>query len=160
MNPVEVPFRQWHAWFNWNVHVIPEPGYNVTAAVDPPNTDGADLAEVPVVHNSRTISVQWDTGGLWRADFRAQMAAGFIPQAMVAYDGPMLLNDWAWPMANSYVWATGRLVYDCSRTTNDTPPKMCTMINPCKAIASARWQAFEFPENEFETSVPGDHSSG
>ena len=154
MNPVEVPFRQWHMWFNWNVHIIPEPGYNVIAAEDPPNTDGAELAEVPVVHNTRTISVQWDTGGLWRADIRAEMAAGFIPQAMVGYDGPMVLSDWAWPMTNSYVWATGRWVYDCSRTTNDTPPKMCTMINPCKAIASARWQAFEFPENELETSVP------
>lgn len=154
MNPVEVPFRQWHSWFNWNVHIVPEPGYNVIAAEEPPNTDGAELAEVPVVHNRNTISVQWDTGALWRSDFQASMAAGFIPQAMVSYDGPMMLKDWAWPMTNSYVWATGRWVYDCSRTTNDTPPKMCTMINPCKAIASARWQAFEFPENELGSFVP------
>jgi hypothetical protein len=160
MNPVDVPFRQWHAWFNWNINIAPEPGYNVrSTATEPPNTDNLDegIAEVPILPEvPQTIEVQWDTGALWDADTRREMQKGFsnLPYAMETYDGPMFKSDWAWPMTSSYVWAAGRWVYDCSRTTNDTPPKMCTMINPCKAIATARWQAFEFPENELETAVP------
>jgi hypothetical protein len=156
MNPLDVPFHQWHAWFNWNINIIPEAGYDVRSpAPDPPNTDGVSGPEEgPVVSNPSTIAVQWDSGALWGAATRAEMQKGFQARPMEAYDGPMMRDDWAWPMMNNYVWATGRWVYDCSRTTDDNPPRMCTMINPCKAIATARWQGFEFPENEPETAVP------
>ena len=157
MNPIDVPFRQWHLWFNWNILVSPEPDYQnaLSPAHNPPNTDGMDpVDEKPLaseVDQPNTIEVQWDAGALWDQNMRQEIDKGVDqrPGQMVNFDGPMFVADWAWPLKDSYVWAAGRWVYDCSRTTDTDPPLMCSMLNPCKALATARWGAFKFEENEF-----------
>jgi hypothetical protein len=53
-------------------------------------------------------------------------------------------------MTGMFVWAAGRWVYDCSQATPGDKPQMRTMMNPPKALATARFQAFKFDENTFD----------
>ncbi|MFL5457317.1 MAG: hypothetical protein ACJ78X_13015 [Myxococcales bacterium] len=55
-----------------------------------------------------------------------------------------------WPQTGDWFWAAGRFVYDCThatfeRTTGDNPGLHATAINPIKAFAVARYEAFRFP---------------
>ena len=163
MDPVDVPFRQWHLWFNWNILLDPDPGYEnvLTRGGSPPiqlpalNQD--TLRPIaPDETGLHALEVQWDTGALWDASMRATIDndTGFKDHLdnITNYDGPMFIYDWVWPMTNSHVWVAGRWVYDCSRIAEADRadgPLMWTMVNPCKALATARWAAFQFEENDF-----------
>lgn len=146
-NPIDVPFVNWHIWFDWNIQVAPEPEYANAAspASDPPNQTGFNAGERPINKNS-SFEIQFDAGSLF-AD-RSPYLNGFPATEMPLHDGPMDDGIDCWPMAGMFVWAAGRWVYDCTRVTGDKDPKMCSMINPAKAVATARWQAFNFQENE------------
>jgi hypothetical protein len=171
-NASDVPFFQWHHWYNWSIHIRPESGYDWVAAdvSNPPSTkdfdddnpeddDNMNSDEHPITQN-RSIECQWDPGALYQD--RSMFDVGIpvdidnsrLDQRAEKACGPMFGIDWAWPMASQYAWAAGRWVYDCGKSTEpkeDHPkdkPKNCTMINPCKAIATARWEAFRFPEND------------
>ena len=85
---------------------------------------------------------------------------------------PRKPHDWCWPMAGMFFWAIGRSVYDGTRATaNDgrrTPKAQreaipgsslseaqrlsrgvhINQLHPLKAIATARWEAFKFKENQ------------
>lgn len=161
-NPIDVPFAQWHRWFSWNVQVQPEPRYaTVRAPVeDPPNTDGFRAGERPL-SKPGSFEIQWDTGALWNPGSAqaAAFAAGFADSGIEDNDWPTV--DLCWPTTDMWVWAAGRHVYDCSRCSTVAKPqpgqpaarpKMVAMINPCKAMATARWKAVKFLDNEL--SVP------
>lgn len=86
---------------------------------------------------------------------------------------PRVKHDWCWPMAGMFFWAMGRSVYDCTHATKDNARRTkvkdrrlgqrlsdtdrqnrgvhVNQINPPKAIATARWEAFKFKENPKET---------
>jgi len=139
----DVPLLQWHAWYDWNFHLVPAKGYKFLRGLgnDPaPGDTGPDAPFEPVGH-PLSMECEWDCGALG-AD-----VAGPLLQ------GPMFVNDWAWPQASQYVWMAGRWIYDCGHATSDekTGPRaglMRTEIHPCKAIATARREAFDFEENE------------
>ncbi len=169
-NAADVPLFQWHRWFNWSVHIRPEKGYEWVAASvkNPPSTkhidngDGEDMDsdEHPITQNG-SIECQWDPGVLWQDQSLFERGLKddikdntFDKDAQKAC-GPMFHADWAWPMAGQYAWAAGRWVYDCGKSTdpdkdkgNPKKPRMCAILNPCKAIATARWEAFKFSEND------------
>jgi hypothetical protein len=157
-DPIEPPFFQWHTWLNWSIHVQPEERYKnvISPAGNPPNTEGAQTGERAIARPG-SFEIQWDTGALFeqpmtfRGDFNDPFALGFRDTEMPDVDGPMTSGDWIWPMTGMFVWASGRWVYDCSRTTPGANPKMCAMMNPPRAIATATWEAVQFAEND-----PGD----
>lgn len=145
-NPIDVPFYNWHFWFNWNVQVRPEPEYeNLRSVADPPNRDKFEANERPLFRDN-AFEIQCDAGFL-TGDVSPYIN-GFPADKMHLNEGAMIQGQWIWPMAGMFVWAAGRWVYDCSRVTSDADPKMCTMMNPAKAIATARSQAFSFDENQ------------
>ena len=100
--------------------------------------------------------------------------------------GPMFDPKWPfWPMADDYIWAAGRWVYDCTHRTNESPkdddkkssdpndpPRkaglMPTELHPLKAFACARAEAYMFDPSEgyvpatrflfFATKAGGYHS--
>lgn len=175
-NPVDAPLVNWHTWFSWNVEVQPEPEYAkaLSPVSDPPNTSGMTGTERSIIKPG-TFEIQWDAGALLSAGEQAIYNTKIADKDMPKADGPMVIaaaqgnkienggteldTAFVWPMPGMFVWASGRHVYDCSRVTHKagadpkkadveaTPPKMCAMINPARAMATARWQAFQFREN-------------
>lgn len=173
-NPVDVPLANWHTWFAWNVQVVPEPEYRqaLSPASDPPNTSGADAGERSTI-KAGSFEIQWDAGAMFadQSLYESGFAEGDMPKADAPFVTPVGFDDngttdfrtsFFWPMAGMFVWASGRHVYDCSRVTHkggttsgrdaeDDPPLMCAMIQPARALATARFQAFRFIENgEFD----------
>jgi len=145
-NPIDVPFFNWNFWFQWNVQVLPEPEYqNVLSPASGFPTEGLR----PIIRD-RSFEIHWDAGAIY-AD-RSPFLNGFPATEMPLHDGPMITSEWCWPMAGMFVWASGRWVYDCSRATSGARPQMTAMINPARAVATARFQAHDFKENT--TSVP------
>lgn len=147
-DPIEPPFAQWHTWLNWSIHVQPDDRYRtlLSPAGNPPNLDGQQAGEQPLAR-PESMEIQWDVGALF-ADRSAFDAGLKEATEMPSIDGPMTTNpDLLWPMAGMRVWASGRWVYDCSRTTGGADPKMCTMLNPPRAIATATWEAVQFAEH-------------
>jgi hypothetical protein len=157
-DPIEPPFFQWHTWLNWSIQVRPEEKYGnvVSPAATPPNTEDAQGGETAIAR-AGSFEIQWDAGALFEqpmtfgGGFNDPFASGFRDTDMPDVDGPMTSGDWIWPMTGMFVWASGRWVYDCSRTTSGTDPLMCAVMNPPRAIATATWEAVQFAEND-----PGD----
>ena len=174
-DPIEPPFFQWHRWLNWSIQVTPEDRYK-TVLVDgfELNTEGKKAGETPVVRKG-TFDIQWDGGAMWtdspipKKDFVGEPAfeSGLTDDQIPDVEGPFTSSvspdridpkkrapsNWIWPTTGMYVWAAGRLVYDCSRTDKITgsDQKMISMMNPPRAIATATWEAVQFTEN-----LPGD----
>ena len=158
-DPIEPPFFQWHRWLNWSFQVKPEDRYkNLLVEGFKPDPKAIDSGETPVIRDG-TFEVQWDAGALFSS--AARFETQFEEADMPANDGPMTSASdpdtatkarttfWIWPMTGMYAWASGRWVYDCSRTDSLTSsnPKMCAMMTPPRAIATASWEAFQFVEN-------------
>ncbi len=130
----------------------------LSPVADPPNQDGFKSGEHPQFQPG-CFEIQWDTGALWGPG-TAQSAAfetGFKETSIEDNDWPPESFD-LWPSTDMWVWAAGRWVYDCSRATKTDPkatgankkdPQMVAMLNPAKAIATARWRGFKFLQNEF-----------
>ncbi len=133
-NPIDVPFYNWHYWFAWNIEVAPEPTY--TGVISAAGNPGG-------LH--RGFQIQWDPG-FYCSDVEPYMR-GFPDHQIPSNEGPVTNNDIMWPMTGMYVWAAGRWVYDCSRVSGN-PPRMHSMIHPAKALATARWAAHSFEEND------------
>ncbi len=181
-NPVDMPLINWHTWFAWNVQVTPEPEYAkaFSPASDPPNTSGMEGSEASIIKPG-SFEIQWDAGALLGPGEQAVFRTKIDAKAMPSVDGPMTLDGakaanpeigseldtaFIWPMPGMFVWASGRHVYDCSRVTHKsagdpnkgdveaTPPQMCAMINPARALATVRRQAFQFRENGGSFFVP------
>ncbi len=176
-NPVDVPFFNWHTWFNWNIQVKPEPEYaNVVGDVpDPPGKPSLTGSE-QVVNKPGSFEIQVDPGALFDDSERSAFIAGFKDAQMPQHDGHMISPSFPveslWPMAGMFVWASGRHVYDCSRVSDpdNLNPQMCTMMNPARALATARWTAAGFIDNNnvavpaiefmFVTSKRGESPAG
>ncbi|MFO1199075.1 MAG: hypothetical protein U1E86_19120 [Burkholderiaceae bacterium] len=158
-NPIDVPFVNWHRWFAWNVQIEPEKEYeNAPSRVaEPANTRGMQGSERSIIRPG-SFEIQWDAGALQGAGGRAAFDGGFEAKDAPKHDGPMIVEASSdtgqaspvfWPMPGMFVWAAGRHVYDCSRVDDDKSdnPGMCAMIQPARAMATARFQGFQFREN-------------
>jgi hypothetical protein len=141
----DAPPFQWHRWYDWNFHLEPDAGYDWLRGMANHATSSGELPKI-VNHNpfnsdptgrnqyvvfGSVMECEWDTGA-------------FAPDTMQR-PGPMFDADWAWPMANQRVWLVGRSIYDGG---HETSAGICrSELHPCKAVASARWEAFNFKEN-------------
>ena len=141
----DVPPSQWHTWYDWNFHVVPARGYQfVRGAGNDPDPNAKIPTGTRLVGNTDAVECEWDCGA-----FHSTTASLREP-------GPMFhqnfVLDWAWPLAGQYFWASGRWIYDCGHATNHeitgaNEGKMRTELHPCKAIATARFEAVQFQEN-------------
>ena len=145
-NPTDVPFAQWHRWFNWSIHLQPDAAFaDALSPAGHPPTDAPREPQLVPIQDAGTIECHWDIGAL----VPAAVDDASSTSSKAAHSGPMTRADWAWPMPGQFVWAAGRWVYDCSRSTAAGPSgRMATILNPLKAIATARLEGFKFPENE------------
>jgi hypothetical protein len=168
MNPIDVPFEQWHFWYNWSVHVAPEPDYQQVLANVPNPINSHGIAGERPIAKPRTFEIQWDAGAMF--EDQTPFLNGFPESQIPQHDAPILRENpavkpgietgWIWPMTGMFAWASGRFVYDCSRNTVDkdtkdpkeeeptAEPNMAAMINPPRALATARWGAVIFEQNE------------
>lgn len=115
---------------------------------------------------------EWDIGAIGMRSGPPKKDPGDEDRTPVFFDElqPRKPHDWCWPMAGMFFWALGRCVYDCSHATAnngrrtkrpDRKPQGSQLseaerlqrgvhlnqLNPLKAIATARWEAFKFDEN-------------
>jgi hypothetical protein len=145
----DTPVFQWHRWYDWNFHVIPDDEFDwlrgagngpgaATGTID----DGSSQFTVP----GKVMELEWDTGCMSKAG---------IPESAGGRPGPMFIGglqqkEWAWPMAGHRFWARGRSIYDGGHEGKDGPTKgKCRAeLHPCRAIAWARYEAFKFKEHD------------
>lgn len=139
----DVPLFQWHRYYDWNFHIAPADGYAYVRGVGNEPSGRSEVAGTQRrVTASNTMECEWDCGAFGRRP------------------GPMFDNSqWIWPMSGQFCWVAGRWIYDCGHASSDdkTGPNeglMRSEIHPCKAMASAQWEAVNFPENG-SLYVPG-----
>ena len=151
MTWTDAPGAQWHQWYDWNFLVIPDPGYAYLKGKGNtlPKVDEGDQAKgfAPLISSS-VMELEWDCGAI-SASRPGPMFDGFLTKP----DGARDKEDprWFWPMRGHYLWGTGRWIYDCGHSSppdNKKEGLMRTEIHPVKALASARWEAVKFEENE------------
>jgi hypothetical protein len=165
----DFPLFQWHRWYDWNFMLSPAPGYGYLrskANTPPVLEDGddkkngfnqvcmRDFDEHGEKSTANTMECEFDCG-LFGSRFRPNVSS---PQSF----GPMFEADLNWPMTGQYFWGMGRWIYDCAHPTSDAKtaadvnPKneskrfiglTRSELHPCRAVATARWEAFNFPEN-------------
>ena len=142
----DYPPVQWHRWYDWNFHIVPDEGYtylrgrgNHDEPTDP--FDKEDLENERrrrgrrPVSSAESMECEWDAGSFGRNP--GFMFGGGVP----------------WPMSGQRVWLAGRWIYDCGHSTNDSVPEgadqglMRSELHPLKAIAFAWWEAERFEEN-------------
>ena len=107
----DVPFFQFHAWYDWNFHVKPDLGYDYARGLgnDEPPEDfppgephGTVLREGErLVVPAGAMECEWDTGGFGRPN------------------GPMFNTPMLWPISGSHVWIAGRWIYDCGHSSSN-----------------------------------------
>lgn len=132
------------------------------------NRDGLPLGALTT---SVIAECEWDIGAIgMRGGPDKKGGPDRFPAFFDELD-PRVSHDWCWPQAGMFFWAIGRSVYDCTRATADnanrTPSNQQTVaggaafseeerkqrgvhinqLHPLKAIATARWEAFQFDEN-------------
>ena len=88
---IDVPFAQWHFWYDWNFFIAPAKGYDYLRGKGNPH---------------EYMECEWDCGAFGNYDYQSTMPTPDSP-------GPMFDHDWAWPVGNSYMWLCGRWIYDC-----------------------------------------------
>jgi hypothetical protein len=137
----DVPVYQWHRWYDWNFHVVPAAGYKYLRGRG--NLEARVTGDEVPATVGKTIECEWDCGVFGAYDF--DQPAGRRPS--LGEPGPMFGDhrDWAWPMAGQHIWISGRWIYDCGHAHEG---RMKTELHPCKAIATARWEAVRFEEHE------------
>jgi hypothetical protein len=141
----DAPPFQWHRWYDWNFHLEPEPGFDWLRGLGNAFSQAGEQKLI-VNHNpfsseptgrnqhvvvGHTMECEWDTGSFGRESDRRP--------------GPMFDADWAWPMANQRVWLAGRSIYDGGH--ENAAHQSRSELHPVKAVASTRWEAFNFKEN-------------
>ncbi len=152
----DAPPFQWHRWYDWNFHLEPDAGYDWLRGLANETTSSAELPPI-VIHNpfnsdprgrnqhvvfGSVMECEWDTGSF--APHEEENTGTSRPDPRTR-PGPMFDADWAWPMANQRVWLVGRSIYDGG---HETSHGLCrSELHPCKAVATARWEAFNFKEN-------------
>lgn len=163
-DPMGTPFFQWQQWLSWSIQVQPEPAYqNLLVPGFKFATDDDIKAAGAIIVDPATLDLQWDMGALRVGGnepgvYARKFDTDKTEAALIGREAPFFQSDksglepennWLWPTAGMYVWASGRWVYDCSRpdSLTDKNPKMFTMLNPLRAMATSSWEAFGFQEN-------------
>jgi len=138
----DAPPFQWHRWYDWNFHIEAAKEFdwlrgagNIKGEPDPDEKPSENQRKFPMVDAVRgdVMECEWDVG-----------AFGPKPGPMFNdRDRGQTSVDWVWPMAGDFVWLVGRSIYDGG---HEDTQKLCrSELHPCKAMATARREAFAFP---------------
>ena len=157
------PMTQWHDWYDWNFHIDPAPGFR--ALLGPANVNPELSGQATKMGFDKTVLRPWyDTklNGVveceWDIGVFANGGATMSGDKALIHAGSMFETDWAWPMTGQYAWIAGRWIYDCGHPIKRMNGKDVylthTELHPCKAVATARWEAVKFAENG-DLFVPG-----
>jgi hypothetical protein len=181
----DIPFSQWHQWYDWTFQVIPYRAYSylqsdanryqhfrvndsISADQEFNTDDPGDFLPLAARLPSGTadpgsryafapFECKWDSGAMRAKGDTADVKGPFVPPMMAKAGATQEtfseLADWCWPQPGSYVWMSGRWVYDCLHPTSNQKPEkgktageMRTQLHPCRAIATARWEAVQFDD--------------
>jgi hypothetical protein len=151
----DAPPFQWHRWYDWNFHVLPEEPFaflsgegNHPVGRERKKSEGGREVPVrdewnvvrPFTGEGSPMECEWDTGSFSRPQRPGGM---FQPSSDPDH-------DWAWPMTGDYVWVRGRWIYDGGHEFLESGGKRTcrSELHPCKAVAGARWEAFKFREQD------------
>ena len=167
------PYTQWSRFYHWSFQVTPAPGFKHLVGLGDllPEREDNDLFKDVSKGNREagnalyngpradkrtpvsTLECMLDLGAL--SNPPGDQPGGFNPS-----QPPSILFDkrWPfWPQSGDYFWASGRFVYDCTHASNekktgDKHGLHPTAINPIKAFAVTRYEAFKF--DELDSFIP------
>ena len=139
----DAPPLPWHSYYDWNFHVEPEAPFTwLRGAANTASRTGIFEYDPGFFHRNKTSQA-----GVPGHCMECEWDAGTFGLPGDARPGPMFDKDWAWPMANQRVWLVGRSIYDGGHETHGNPQLCRSELHPVKAVATARWEAFAFKEN-------------
>lgn len=164
---IDQPQFQWSRFHHWSFHVRPLPGHKyLLGGGNGPIHEEVELlqqsqlgtdrfAETVLLHDEdpsvRSLECVMDTGAF------SSSPGDQPPNSGPKLPGLMFHPTWPfWPSEGDWFWATGRWAFNClrggraSESESDAgkPDLNPTQLNPLKAFACARYDAFLFPENE------------
>lgn len=148
------PYTQWSNFYHWSFQVRPERGFrhligkgdspteSETDSMGATHSEGIEL----YLHSATNSSLEclFDLGAM------SKPPGDHKPVDTRKYPSILFSQKWPfWPQSGDWFWAAGRYVYDCTHATDDDKTKGLhpTLINPTKAFAVARYEAFKFEEN-------------
>jgi hypothetical protein len=131
----DFPIGQWHFWYDWNFFVKPAGGFEYIRGMG----THEDLADLIL---GGSMECEWDCGAFGDYDFISPGGRTPTLDASAAFFG----SDWAWPVGGEYIWLRGRWIYDCGHP--DDLGRNRSELHPIKAVATARWEAVQFDEND------------
>ena len=131
----DFPIGQWHFWYDWNFFIKPAEGFEYLRGMG----THEDLGDLIL---GGSMECEWDCGAFGDYDFINP--GGRTPTLDAS--APFFGRDWAWPVGGEYIWLAGRWIYDCGHP--DKLGRNRSELHPIKAVATARWEAVKFDENE------------
>ena len=103
----DVPFAQWHLWYDWNFFITPAKGYQYHRGL-------GNLHDY--------MEIEWDVGAFGDYEFYNSSPTPGKPKLPTPdVPGPMFGRDWAWPVSGEYMWVAGRWIYDCGHPNSGIP---------------------------------------
>ena len=146
------PYTQWSNFYHWSFQVLPERGFKhlIGAGDLLTPSESAELKD-------RAVGIELYLNSAMNSSFECLFDLGVLSKPPGDHTPVVLMNHpsivfnqkWPfWPQSGDWFWAAGRYVYDCTHATADDKTKGLhpTLINPTKAFAVARYEAFKFDE--------------
>jgi hypothetical protein len=145
-------YTQWSNFYHWSFQLLPERGFkHLIGAGDllTPNErdDLKDRAEAIELYLNSAMNSSFEC--LFDLGALSKPPGDQKPVDVRKYPSILFSQKWPfWPQSGDWFWAAGRYVYDCTHATDDDKQKGLhpTLINPTKAFAVARYEAFHFEE--------------
>ena len=157
------PYTQWSRYYHWSFQVDPAPGFrHLVGLGDIPSKSESDAENDtssggriqgnelyrgprndPARPAASSLECLFDLGALSKPP-------GDPTSDLAAHPSILFDKRWPfWPQSGDYFWASGRYVYDCTHASSkekkgDRPGLHPTQLNPVKAFAVARYEAFQF----------------
>ncbi len=155
------PYTQWSNFYHWSFQVNPDRGFKhliglgdklTPDEVDDLNGTGANES-APAINlylqsaANSSLECLLDLGAI------SKPPGDQVPLQPLHYPSILFDRTWPfWPQSGDWFWAAGRYVYDCTHATSDEKqgPEAGlhpTLINPTKAFAVARYEAYQFEKD-------------
>jgi hypothetical protein len=163
------PYTQWSNFYHWSFQVKPARGFKHLVGLGDIASESERKAATDFDEGERRPSndlylgprtdprIASDSSLECLFDIGAFSKPPGDTQPLDVFQHPSILFDksWPfWPQTGDYFWAAGRFVYDCTHPTDKDKKTGLhpTVINPVKAFAVSRYEAFRF--DGFDGFVP------